>query len=193
MGFALPALGAAAESTRLRCGAAIGRGRSTAAALSATADSLPTAPATSLTTTATIQMTYAKELFDDLGGGVRDGKALKCWIPGGASAPWFVPSEHLDTPVTIERIAELVPNVRQVNRWAWLDSVAERDYRTALKDLPVLLSGPDSSAVGLINAMTDHHVLLGIAAEGGASLLERTLGEVGKPYLKFNVRTFGNQ
>ena len=41
--------------------------------------------------------------------------------------------------------------------------------------------------------MTDHHVLLGIAAEGGASLLERTLGEVGKPYLKFKVRTFANQ
>jgi len=95
--------------------------------------------------------------------------------------------------VTIERIAELVPNVRPVNRWAWLDSVAERDYRTALSDLPTLLSAPDSSAVGLINAMTDHHVLLGIAAEGGASLLERTLGDVGKPYLKFKVRTFANQ
>ena len=97
------------------------------------------------------------------------------------------------TPVTIERIAELVPNVRQVNRWAWLDSVAERDYRNALRDLPTLLSAPDSSAVGLINAMTDHHVLLGIAVEGGASLLERTLGDVGKPYLKFKVRTFANQ
>ena len=47
-----------------------------------------------------------RELFDDLGGGVRDGNELKCWIPGGASAPWFVPSEHLDTPVTIDDIAK---------------------------------------------------------------------------------------
>ena len=46
-----------------------------------------------------------RELFDDLGGGVRDGNALKCWIPGGASAPWFVPSEHLDAVVTIDDIA----------------------------------------------------------------------------------------
>jgi NADH-quinone oxidoreductase subunit F len=46
-----------------------------------------------------------RELFDDLGGGIRDDNALKCWIPGGASAPWFVPSEHLDTPVTIDDIA----------------------------------------------------------------------------------------
>lgn len=97
------------------------------------------------------------------------------------------------SPVTIDRIARLVPNVRPVNRWAWLDSVAERDYRTALADLPTLLSAPDSSAVGLISAMTEHHVLLGIAAEGGASVLQRTLGEVGKPYLKFKVRTFTGQ
>lgn len=95
--------------------------------------------------------------------------------------------------VTVERIAELVPNVRPVNRWAWLDSVAARDYRKALSDLPVLLSAPDSSAVGLISAMTDHHVLLGIAVEGGAALVERTLGDVGKPYLKFKVRTFVGQ
>lgn len=95
--------------------------------------------------------------------------------------------------VTVERIAELVPNVRLVNRWAWLDSVAERDYRSALAELPVLLSAPDSNAVGLINAMTEHHVLLGLAAEGGAPLVERTLGEVGKPYLKFKVRTFAGQ
>lgn len=96
-------------------------------------------------------------------------------------------------PVTVERIAELVPNVRPVNRWAWLDSVAERDYRTALSALPVLLSAPDANAVGLINAMTDHHVLVGIAVEGGAALLERTLAEVGKPYLKFKVRTLAAQ
>jgi DNA polymerase-3 subunit delta len=95
--------------------------------------------------------------------------------------------------VRIERIAEIVPNIRPVDRWGWLDSVANRDYRTALSDLPVLLSAPDSSAVGLINAMTDHHVLLGIAAEGGAALLEKTLFEVGKPYLKFKVRTYVGQ
>lgn len=102
-------------------------------------------------------------------------------------------STGAEEPVTAERIAELVPNVRPVNRWAWLDSVAERDYRAALADLPTLLSGPDSNAVGLINAMTDHHVLLGIAVEGGAALLERTLGEVGKPYLKFKARMFVSQ
>jgi NADH-quinone oxidoreductase subunit F len=43
---------------------------------------------------------------EDLGGGIRDGRALKAWIPGGASAPWLVP-EHLDEPVTIDDAARL--------------------------------------------------------------------------------------
>jgi NADH-quinone oxidoreductase subunit F len=43
---------------------------------------------------------------EDLGAGIRDGRALKAWIPGGASAPWLVP-EHLDEPVTIDDAARL--------------------------------------------------------------------------------------
>jgi NADH-quinone oxidoreductase subunit F len=43
-----------------------------------------------------------REFIYDIGGGIRDGRELKCWIPGGASAPWFVPAEHLDLPVTID-------------------------------------------------------------------------------------------
>jgi NADH-quinone oxidoreductase subunit F len=42
-----------------------------------------------------------RELIYDVGGGIRDGNALKAWIPGGASAPWLLP-EHLDEPVTID-------------------------------------------------------------------------------------------
>ncbi|HHC09561.1 MAG TPA: NADH oxidoreductase (quinone) subunit F [Actinobacteria bacterium] len=46
-----------------------------------------------------------RDLIFDVGGGIPDGKALKAWIPGGASAPWFVPDEHLDTFVTIDDCA----------------------------------------------------------------------------------------
>jgi len=45
-----------------------------------------------------------RDLIYDIGGGIRDGRALKTWIPGGASAPWFVPDLHLDTPVTIDDV-----------------------------------------------------------------------------------------
>ncbi len=45
-----------------------------------------------------------RELIYGIGGGIPGDRALKTWIPGGASAPWFVPDEHLDTPVTIDDV-----------------------------------------------------------------------------------------
>jgi NADH-quinone oxidoreductase subunit F len=46
-----------------------------------------------------------RELIYDIGGGIPNGRQLKAWIPGGASAPWFVPDEHLETLMTIDDIA----------------------------------------------------------------------------------------
>ena len=46
-----------------------------------------------------------RELIYEVGGGIRDGKELKTWIPGGASAPWFVPEHHLDLEITAEATA----------------------------------------------------------------------------------------
>jgi NADH-quinone oxidoreductase subunit F len=47
-----------------------------------------------------------RDLIEGLAGGVRDGKALKFFIPGGASAPWLMP-EHLDEPLDMDRASEL--------------------------------------------------------------------------------------
>jgi NADH-quinone oxidoreductase subunit F len=42
--------------------------------------------------------TFRDLFYDDrYGGGIRDGRELKMFIPGGASAPWFFP-EQLDLP-----------------------------------------------------------------------------------------------
>jgi len=43
-----------------------------------------------------------RELIFDVAGGIRNGNELKTWIPGGASAPWLVPADHLDDPITAE-------------------------------------------------------------------------------------------
>ena len=48
-----------------------------------------------------------RDLIYGLGGGITGGRALKTWIPGGASAPWFVPSLHLEEPVTIDDTGRL--------------------------------------------------------------------------------------
>jgi NADH-quinone oxidoreductase subunit F len=47
-----------------------------------------------------------RDFIYGIGGGIPGGKELKCWIPGGASAPWFVPDEHLDTLVTIDDVGQ---------------------------------------------------------------------------------------
>jgi NADH-quinone oxidoreductase subunit F len=47
-----------------------------------------------------------RDLIEGLAGGVRDGKAMKFFIPGGASAPWLMP-EHLDEPLDMDRASEL--------------------------------------------------------------------------------------
>lgn len=46
-----------------------------------------------------------RELIYEVSGGIRDDRGLKTWIPGGASAPWFVPADHLDLPITKDETA----------------------------------------------------------------------------------------
>lgn len=41
-----------------------------------------------------------RDIIYEVGGGITGDRELKAWIPGGASAPWFVPEEHLDLPIT---------------------------------------------------------------------------------------------
>ncbi len=46
-----------------------------------------------------------RELIYEVGGGISGDRELKAWIPGGASAPWFVPEHHLDLEITKEATA----------------------------------------------------------------------------------------
>ena len=46
-----------------------------------------------------------RDLIYETGGGIREGKDLKAWIPGGASAPWFIPEKHLDLEITKDTTA----------------------------------------------------------------------------------------
>ncbi len=47
----------------------------------------------------------AREIVYDLAGGPPDGKKVKCWFPGGSSAPVLL-EEHLELPYTFEAMAE---------------------------------------------------------------------------------------
>ncbi len=95
--------------------------------------------------------------------------------------------------IDLELVRRLVPNVRDVSRWAWFDAVANRDYASALAQLPRLLATPGETAVGLLIGMIESHLFLGIATEGGAAMVTETLGRVGKPYLKWKARSWAAQ
>ena len=47
-----------------------------------------------------------RELIYEVAGGIPAGRQLKTWIPGGASAPWFVAADHLDLPITKDDTAK---------------------------------------------------------------------------------------
>jgi NADH-quinone oxidoreductase subunit F len=47
--------------------------------------------------------TTARELIMDIAGGVRGGRSLKAWTPGGSSTPMLT-AEHLDTPLDFEGV-----------------------------------------------------------------------------------------
>jgi NADH-quinone oxidoreductase subunit F len=47
-----------------------------------------------------------RDLIYEVAGGIPNGRDLKTWIPGGASAPWFVPTDHLELPITKDDTAK---------------------------------------------------------------------------------------
>jgi NADH-quinone oxidoreductase subunit F len=48
--------------------------------------------------------TTARELIEDHAGGIRDGKGIKAWTPGGSSTPYLT-ADHLDTPMDFDSVA----------------------------------------------------------------------------------------
>lgn len=90
-----------------------------------------------------------------------------------------------------ERIRELIPRTRRIDRWTWLDLVAERRYRAALRELDDILTS--ESGVGLVAGLVDQHLLVGLAVEGGVGRVKQTLSETGRGYLSWKANTYARQ
>lgn len=92
-----------------------------------------------------------------------------------------------------EAVEELVAEVREVDRWGWLDRVAAREYEDALRVVPRLLADSSETAVGLLIGMVDQHLYLGVALAGGEGAVREALGRAGKPYLRWKARVYAEQ
>ena len=102
--------------------AALGRGRSTGTRLFALAGHV--------SNPGVFEVEMVKTTFHDLiyapvlGGGIRDGRELKAFIPGGVSAPWFGP-DQLDLPLGQDEVGDGRVHARaRARSWSWTTTPA---------------------------------------------------------------------
>jgi DNA polymerase-3 subunit delta len=93
--------------------------------------------------------------------------------------------------IGLEEVRASVGALPQVDRWQWIDKVAERRIDQALAELPDLLDSGESP-VALIGAISESLVRVGLALEGERVLVQalkrdgahRNLGWKVKSYVK---------
>lgn len=90
--------------------------------------------------------------------------------------------------VALEDVRAVSGSIPRVDRWQWFDLVGERRFDEALRQLPVLLDGPESG-VGLVMGMTTQLLRIGLVCAGGQAALEKEL----KPYQRWLARRIAPQ
>ncbi len=94
--------------------------------------------------------------------------------------------------VGLDQVRAAVGALPQVDRWAWVDKVAERRIPEALAELPALLDSGES-AVGLIGALGEALIRVGLAGRD-ESLLVKVLKRDGSyRNLSWKVRIYARQ
>ena len=120
------------------------------------------------------------------------------WIAGAVGADLSrieAELEKLSTLSPDERdeasISALVPRTRRIDRWAWLDLVAAREYVRALRELDDVLT--TERGIGLVAGLLEHHLLIGLALETGQRGLGAFMSETGRGYLSWKARIYARQ
>jgi DNA polymerase III delta subunit len=80
----------------------------------------------------------------------------------------------------------------QVNRWEWIDRVAERRIGPALAELPDLLDSGES-AVGLIGALSEALIRVGLAGQGENTLVAVLKRDGSYGNLSWKLRAYRQQ
>ncbi|MXX79101.1 MAG: DNA polymerase III subunit delta, partial [Gemmatimonadales bacterium] len=88
-------------------------------------------------------------------------------------------------------IRDIVPRTHRIDRWSWLDLVASRDYRRALRELGNVLTS--ERGVGLVAGLVEQHLLLGLALDAGPAGLRAALSETGRGYLSWKTNAYAKQ
>lgn len=113
------------------------------------------------------------------------GSALGVLVNELDKAVAYVGEREAITLADAQAVGVRVP---RADRWRWFDSVGERSWGEALRDLPVLLDDGETG-VGLVIGLAGHLLRLALVCAGGAAALEREL----KPYQRWLARRLAPQ
>jgi DNA polymerase-3 subunit delta len=94
--------------------------------------------------------------------------------------------------IGLDQVRAGVGALPQVDRWQWIDKVVERRIALALAELPDLLDSGES-AVGLIGAISEALVRVGLAREGESTLVKVLKRDRNYNFLKWKVRVYLKQ
>ncbi len=96
------------------------------------------------------------------------------------------------TRIGVDEVRAAVGALPQVDRWGWIDTVAERRVAQALARLPDLLDSGES-AVGLIGFLGESLVRIGLAGSGKSALVDALKRDGSYRYLKWKVPIYQRQ
>lgn len=94
--------------------------------------------------------------------------------------------------IGVEAVRACVGALPQVDRWRWIDGVVERRIGRALNELPALLDSGEG-AVGLIAALGEALIRVGLARDGEAALVKVLKRDGAYHNLSWKVRTYVQQ
>lgn len=96
------------------------------------------------------------------------------------------------TRIGVEDVRAVVGALPQVDRWKWIDKVAERRFGDAVEELPLLLDSGDW-AVGLISALGEALIRIGLAKQGQGVLVSALKRDSSYRNLSWKVRVWMDQ
>ncbi len=97
-----------------------------------------------------------------------------------------------DRRIGLSEVRAAAGALPQVNRWEWIDRVAERRIGPAVEELPDLLDSGES-AVGLIGALSEALIRVGLAGEGEGALVAVLKRDGSYGNLSWKLRAYRQQ
>jgi DNA polymerase-3 subunit delta len=94
--------------------------------------------------------------------------------------------------IGLAEVRAAVGALPQVDRWSWIDKVADRRIGSALEELPTLLDSGES-AVGLIGWLSESLIRVGLARTGEGALVQVLKRDGSYGNLAWKVRTYVRQ